>query len=199
MTKRIMITFAMVILMTAGALAETWTIDNTHSSVGFSVRHMVVSKTRGTFGKFAGTAEFDAKSLEGGSVNLTIETATIDTDDESRDGHLQTADFFDVEKFPTITFTSKKIIVGEGEAFQLIGDMTMKGITHEVTFDCTYYGTSTDDKGNVRAGFSAETTVDRREFDFEPSGVLAAGGFAIGNDVVITLELELMKNKSEEE
>ena len=187
----------MLLLAFAGlAKAETWNIDLPHSSVGFSVRHMVVTKTHGKFNDFTGLINFDGKNPEKGSVELTVQIASIDTDNKKRDDHLRSADFFDVEKFPTMTFKSKKVIKGEGNKFKLIGDLTIKGITKEITFDCEFNGIVSDPMGNTRAGFSAHAKINRQDFKITWSKSLDAGGLVVGNQVTINLEIEVIKAKS---
>lgn len=196
MFKKMIFSVLALALIATAAQAGDWTIDKSHSSVNFEVRHLVVSKTRGSFGDFEGTAKFEEGKLADGSATVTVQMASVDTDSEDRDNHLRNADFFDVEKHPTMSFTSTKVIPGDGDKFKLVGNLTIKDVTKEVTFDCEYYGTVNDPWGNTRAGFSAETTIDRQDFNVEYNSVLDTGGLAVGNDVKITLELELVKAKA---
>ena len=193
-----MVRKAIMVLALAGAfatqaIAANWDIDGAHSSVNFSVSHLVISKTRGVFDDFNGTIAFDGKDVAGGSVTFTIQTASIDTDDEGRDEHLRNADFLDVETFPTMSFASKKVLPGKGKEFRLVGDLTIKGVSKEVTFDCEFAGVATDPWGNTKAGFTAETEIDRQDFDVSWSKSLDGGGLVVGDAVTIELELEANK------
>lgn len=179
--------------------ADVWNIDVTHSSIGFSVRHMVISKAKGEFGDYSGTVNFDGKNLADGSVELTIQMASIDTKSEGRDKHLKSPEFFDVEKFPTMTFKSKKIVPAKDGMFAMVGDLTIKDVTKEVTLDCEFNGSATDPWGNERAGFSASVTIDRQDFNVKFDSSLKDGRLLVGNDVTISLEIELIKAKPEAE
>ncbi len=195
MLKKIFALTLALAVTAAAVQAQTWSIDKAHSSLGFSVRHMVISKTTGQFSDFEGTLNFDGKNLAAGSVTVTAQMASIDTDDGKRDEHLRSADFFDVEKFPTMTFESKRVIPGEGNDFELTGDLTIKGVTKEVTFDGEFHGAMKDPWGNTRAGFSAETTINRQEFGITWNQTLDAGGLLVGNDVDINVEMEFVQQQ----
>ena len=184
---------ALVLMLSVSASAAEWKIDAPHSSVGFSVRHLVVSKTTGHFTAFSGTVSFDGQNVAGGSAEWTIQVASVDTDDQKRDDHLRGADFFDVEKFPAMTFKSTKVIPGEDGSFQLVGDLTIKGMTKEVTFDCEFNGVISDPWGGTRAGFSAGTSINRQDFGISWNKALDTGGLMVGNTVNITMEVELVK------
>lgn len=174
--------------------AEEWKVDKAHSSVGFSVRHLVVSKIRGNFGDFTGMMNFDGKNLEAGSVEFTVQTTSVDTDNEDRDKHLRTDDFFNVEKFPVMVFKSKKIVKGDGDSFKLIGDLTIRDVTREVAFEVEFNGVVTDPWGGTRAGFSAETTINRKDFNIKWNQTLDGGGLVVGEDVKIIVEVEWIKS-----
>ncbi len=194
MVKRGIVASLLIVALAGGVNAATWTIDKVHSSVNFSVRHLVVSKVRGNFTDFDGTVKFDEGKLKDGSVELTVQTASIDTDNADRDDHLRSADFLYVEEHPVMSFKSKKVTDLNGDKFKLIGDLTIRGITKEVVFDCEYYGAVDDPWGNTKAGFSAETTINRQDFDVKWNKTLDAGGFVVGDDVDIAIELELAKS-----
>jgi polyisoprenoid-binding protein YceI len=186
---------ALALMLTAGMTrAATWSFDKAHSSVGFSVRHMVISRTTGKFNDFEGVLEFDGENIASGKVELTVRMASIDTDDEKRDGHLKTGDFFDVEKYPTMTFKSTKISNVKGSSFQLIGTLTIKDVSKEVTFDCEFNGTLNDPWGNTRAGFYAETEINRQDFNVSFSQTLDSGGLIVGDNVTIKLEIEAIQS-----
>jgi len=195
MAKRRALLALSLLLATTMVQAETWNVDKAHSSIGFSVRHLVVSKTTGGFGEFEGSVEFDGQDLAAGSVFLTVQMASVDTDDEKRDEHLRGVDFFNTEKHPTMSLKSKKVIPGKDGSFQLIGDLTIKGITKEVTFDAEFNGIANDPWGSTRAGFSAETTINRQDFGVSWSKALDGGGLIVGNEVKIQIELEVIKAK----
>ena len=187
---RTVLAVALVLGLNSVGKATEWTIDPVHSSAEFKVKHLVISKVKGQFGTFQGTINFDGKDLTSGGAEVTIQTASVDTDNEDRDKHLRSADFFDVENFPTMTFKSTKVTQGEGNTFMLTGDLTIKGVTKSVTFDCVYHG-AVEFMGSRKAGFSAHTTIDRTAFGLTWSRALETGGLVVGNDVEITLELEL--------
>jgi polyisoprenoid-binding protein YceI len=173
---------------------ERWTIDTSHSSVDFVIRHMVVSKTRGTFTDWSGSIELDKEEPSKSTVTAKIVVASIDTRDKKRDGHLISPDFFAVDQSPTMEFTSTRI---EGnataDAFKIIGNLTIKGKTHEVTLDGDYNGLNQDPWGNTRIHYSAKTTIKRGDFDLGWNQVLEAGGVLIGENVTIEIEIEAVK------
>ena len=184
---------AVAMMVAAGSVkAEQWSFDKAHTSVAFSVKHMVVSNVRGEFTDFDGTINFDGKDVSNGSAEMTIKTASVSTNNERRDGHLKSADFFDVEKYPTMTFKSTKVVPGDGNKFQMVGDLTIKDVTKPVTFDCEYLG-SVEAMGATKAGFSAETTINRKDFHINWSKTLDNGGLVAGDDVKISLEIEANK------
>ena len=188
---------AVAFMLGMSAQAADWNLDQVHSAVEFSVRHLAISKIKGKFNEFEAKMVFDGKSVENGSAEFTIQVASIDTENEKRDNHLKSADFFGAEENPTITFKSKKISAVKDGKFQIIGDMTMRGVTKEVTFDCELHGVVQGPGGNTRAGFSAETTINRHDFGVSWSKTLDAGGLIVGNDVKLTLELEFIEAKAE--
>jgi len=168
--------------------AGTWTLDAAHSTVGFTVRHMMVSKVRGKFTDY--TADIvTAEDPHQSTVNATIQMASIDTGDEGRDGHLRTNDFFDIEQFPTMTFASTSI-TGSGPDYELHGDLTIKGVTQPVTFDLEFGGHGKDPWGNVRAGFTVTGSINRKDFGMAYNAVLETGGIMVGEKVNIELDIE---------
>jgi polyisoprenoid-binding protein YceI len=174
--------------------ATTWTFDPTHSQIGFSVRHMMVSKVRGEFTKWTGSLDFDAARPEATKVAVTIDAASIDTHEPQRDGHLRSPDFFDAEKFPTLTFTSTRI-ERDGEHYRVTGDLTIRGVSRPVVLDAEFGGQVTDMQGNTRAGFSAKTSIDRKDYGLVWNMVLEAGGIAVADKIEITLEVEAVKDR----
>jgi polyisoprenoid-binding protein YceI len=173
----------------------TWNIDPAHSAIHFSVRHMVVSKTRGRFAKWGGSLQFDPKELSKGTVNVEIEPASVDTGDAQRDGHLRSADFFDVEKFPKATFKSTKVTENGAGKLTIVGDLTLRGVTKPITLDASYEGTGKDPWGGERVGFSATTTVTRADFGVNFNKALDAGGLLVGEKVELNLEVEAVLAK----
>jgi polyisoprenoid-binding protein YceI len=195
MYKRLFMAVLILSIFSVSAFADTWNLDKTHSTISFSVRHLVISKTKGIFNDFAGTVQFDGKDMGKASVEATIQIASIDTDDEKRDEHLRAADFFDAKKYPTMVFKSKKITPGKGDAFTIIGDLTIKDVTKEVALEGEFYGVTDDLWGNTRAGFSAATKINRQDFNVSFNSALQDGSLVVGNDIKIELEIELIKSK----
>jgi polyisoprenoid-binding protein YceI len=184
----------------AAAQPATWTIDPGHSAAQFTVRHMVVSNVRGEFDGPSGTVAFDPKDIPGTlKVQASIDAKTINTRNPDRDKDLRSSLFFDVDKFPRITFASKRAeAVGPGH-FKVVGDLTMHGVTKEVTLDVE--GPTQEIKdiwGGVRVGATATTKVDRREFGLLYNRVLEAGGAVVGNEVTITIDLEVTRQPAKE-
>lgn len=169
----------------------TWNVDAVHSNVAFTVRHLVVAKTRGRFGTFSGVITIADDPLQS-KVEATVETASIDTGDEGRDNHLRTGDFFEAETHPTMTFVSTSI-TPDGDDYELAGDLTIKGVSKPVTWELEFNGIVTDPWGNTRAGFSAETEVNRKDWGLDYNAVLEAGGVLIGEKVKLSLEIEAVK------
>ncbi len=168
--------------------AGTWTIDPAHSSVGFTVRHMMVSKVRGGFTKFDAkivTAEDPSAS----SVEATVEMASVDTGDATRDEHLRTSDFFDVANHPTMTFRATRI-TGADDEYEVTGDLTIRGVTRPVTFELEVGGVGKDPWGKTRAGFTATTSINRKDWGLAYNAVLEGGGVLIGDKVTIEVDVE---------
>lgn len=178
---------------TATPTLTTWTIDPTHTEAGFAVKHLMISTVRGRFGDVQGHVTFDPADLSTGSAEVTINATSIDTREPQRDTHLRSADFFDVEQFPTLTFKSRRVQGLKGENFQLVGDLTIKGITREVSLDVESHGLQKDPWGGERAGFTAKTAINRKDFGLVWNVALETGGIVVGEDVKITLDLELIK------
>jgi polyisoprenoid-binding protein YceI len=172
---------------------EKWTLDPVHSNVGFWVRHLMISKVHGRFAQFSGSLEFDPANPGASRVEATIDTASIDTKDAGRDGHLKSPDFFDVEKYPNITFKSTAVeAAGEGN-FKVKGDLTLHGVTHPVTLDVEYAGTQAHPQGGTRVGFSAHTAINRKDYGVTFNMALEAGGVALSDKVEIDLDIQGVK------
>jgi polyisoprenoid-binding protein YceI len=174
--------------------AEEYKIDRAHSSVGFAVRHMVVSKVKGEFNEWSGTILYDDKDISKSSVEVTIKTASVDTKDVKRDEHLRSADFFDVEKHPEIIFKSKRIEKSD-DGYVAVGDLTLRGVTKEIQISFEIAGMITDPYGNTRMGLSASTKINRQDFGVSWSKTLDTGGLVVSDDVDIEIEIEAVKAK----
>lgn len=175
---------------------SVWNIDSSHSGIYFSVRHMVVSKVRGRFAKYTGTVHLD-EDLAKSSVDVTIDVASIDTGTADRDTHLRSGDFFDVEKFPSLTFKSTRVERIHDDKFRLAGNLTVRDVTREVILDATYGGRGKDPWGNERAGFEAKTSIDRKDFGLTWNQVLEVGGVLVGDRIELEIEVELVKTGAE--
>src|SRR6188768_771395 len=171
----------------------TWNIDTSHSGIHFSVRHMVIAKVRGAFDRFSGVVELDEANPEASKVSVRIEAASIDTREEKRDAHLRSADFFDVEKYPELTFTSTKIEKLGGDDYRVTGDLTIHGVTKEVVLDAESLGAGKDPWGNDRIAFSAKTAVNRKDFGLTWNQALETGGVLVGEKIEISLDVQAVK------
>jgi len=192
MVKTSAIVAAGVIALFGVSRAEVWKVDPAHSSVGFTVRHLVVTKVNGLFTDFDGEINYDGKDLSRGTVSFTVQAKSISTDNQKRDDHLRSADFFAVDSFPTLTFKSTKIVPGQGDSFKMTGDLAIRGVTKEVTFDCTANGTIAA-FGGTRAGFSATATINRQDFKVSWSKSLDGGGLVVSDEVKLNIEVEAAK------
>lgn len=176
--------------------ADVWNIDTAHSNAGFAVRHMMISNVKGDFSNVKGTVEYDGKNISSIKVDANIDVSSVNTNDKGRDEHLRKADFFDTEKYPKMTFKSKKVkALGKGK-FALTGDLTMKGVTKEVVLNVE--GPSQvikDGRGGTKVGASATTKINRKDFGLSYGGLMDNGGAMIGDEVTISLEIEADKNK----
>jgi polyisoprenoid-binding protein YceI len=189
MKKMYALVFALFVAGTSMA-QSTWTIDKSHSKVGFSVAHMVVSETEGKFNDFEGTVASKTEDFNGAEVSFTAKTASVDTDNESRDGHLKSADFFDAAKYTDVAF--KGNLAKSGNKYTLKGDFTMKGVTKKVEFDVTYGGTIDTGKG-YKAGFKLVGKINRQDYGLTYGGKLSTGELTIGDVVEVIAKIELDK------
>jgi polyisoprenoid-binding protein YceI len=184
----------MSVSTTASNLTGTWAIDRSHSAVEFSVKHMVISNVKGRFRTFSGALVVDEADPARSSVEVEIDAASVDTHDEQRDAHLRSADFFDVERHPTLSFRSTAIRPLGGDRFEVIGDLTIRGSTQPVTLAAELLGQTRDPWGGIRAGFSASASIDRRAYGLTWNSALEVGGVLVGDQVRISLEIELIKS-----
>jgi polyisoprenoid-binding protein YceI len=179
------------LLLSGSVLAQTtWNIDKVHSKIGFSVVHMVVSETEGVFKDYTASVVSKSDDFNGAEVTFSAKVASISTDNERRDGHLKSPDFFDAEKFPEITF--KGNLVKEGSKYKLKGDLTMKGVTKKVEFDVVYGGTVNTGRG-TKAGFKVTGIINRQEYGVSWANKLAGGEMVVSDDVTLVIKVELDK------
>ena len=174
----------------------TWAIDPSHSLVEFAVKHLVITTTKGRFGKVSGTIVLDEANPARSSVRAEIDAASIETHDAQRDQHLRSGDFFDVDNYPTLSFVSTRVEPRGDDRFLVVGDLTIRGITREVELDATFEGTMVDPWGGVRAAFSATTKVNRKDFGLTWNMPLETGGMVVGDEVKIALEIEAVRQEA---
>ena len=169
---------------------QRWNIDTAHSSIHFTVRHMVVAKVRGAFNRWQGSIELDEDDPSASKATARIEVASIDTREPKRDEHLRSADFFEVEKFPAITFESSQVEKRTGQTYRVTGALTIHGVTRPVEIDAELLGTMVDPWGNRRIAFQAETSVRRKDFGLSWNQVLETGGLLVGDQIEISLDVQ---------
>jgi len=172
---------------------QKWSIDGSHSEVGFNVRHLVVSKVRGRFSRFAGEIDLDATDLVRSKVRAKIDATSIDTNDAKRDEHLRSADFFDVATHPEIAFESRRIEAVDRDQYRVVGDLSIRGTTREVVLDVEVGGTVRDPWGNERIAASVKTSLDRRDFGLVWNVALETGGVLVGEKIAIEIEIEAVR------
>jgi polyisoprenoid-binding protein YceI len=174
---------------------QQWAFEPTHCKIGFSVRHFGISETEGFFHKYSGTITNEQEDFSDAQVEFSVEVASIDTQEPTRDGHLRSADFFDAEKFPTLHFKSTGMTVQAPGEYQMTGDLTMRGVTHPVTLAVEFGGIVPKDPfGNTKAGFSVEGKLNRKDWGISWNRALDFGGVAVGETVKIKCNIELIKN-----
>ncbi len=191
-TMKILSTIILALTVTAVSAQTSWTIDKSHSKIGFNVTHMVVSEVEGEFKEYEATVTSTTDDFNGAAVEFTAQVASIDTDSEKRDGHLKSDEFFNAEKFPTITFKGK--LVKEGDKYFLKGNFTMRDVTKVVSFPVKFNGTVDTGRG-MKAGFKVEGKVKRFEYGLKWDSALANGSYVVGDEVEIICKLELNKAK----
>jgi polyisoprenoid-binding protein YceI len=189
---------ALFVLWSLPAAATTWSIDPNHSGAHFSARHMMISKVRGDFSKVAGTVQVDDRDVSKLTVEASIDAATINTRVPGRDEHLRSADFFDVAKFPTIAFVSTEVRNKGGASFDVSGNLTMHGITRPVVLQVELTPEAKDPNGSLRRGAEALTKIKRKDFGLTWNKTLEGGGVLIGDDVEVTIDLELVRKGPKE-
>jgi polyisoprenoid-binding protein YceI len=177
----------------------SWKIDPSHSLIEFSVKHMMITKVRGQFTSFDGAVTVDPTSLPASKVEGSIDVASIDTGEEQRDNHLRSADFFDVENYPQMTFRSTRIEAMGGDEYKVYGDMTIKDVRREVVFEVSNEGQGQDPWGGQRWGISATARLNRKDFGLTWNVALETGGWLVGDEVKITIELQLVQEQPQPE
>jgi polyisoprenoid-binding protein YceI len=171
----------------------TWVIDAAHSNVGFSIKHLMIATVRGSFTQVQGTVTVDESDPTTAEIDITIPTASVTTRDEKRDAHLRSPDFFDAERFPTMTFRSKRVERQSDERLRVIGDLTIRDVTREVALEVELLGRAKDPWGNEKAGFEATTKIKRGDYGLTWNAALETGGVLVGDEVKISIEAELQK------
>ncbi len=194
--KKIKLVALLLLLTFSLTAAQTnWSFDKSHSKIGFSVTHLVITDVEGQFKDFDATIISTADNFENTKIEFSAKVASIDTDNEKRDNHLKADDFFNAEKFPTLSFKSKSFKKGEGKNYKLVGDLTIRDITKEVSLDVKYNGTINDPWGNTKAGFRLSGEINRFDFGLKWGAALETGGLVVGEDVTLNINLELTKQK----
>ncbi|NTU53721.1 MAG: YceI family protein [Chlorobiaceae bacterium] len=189
--------FGLLLLMPLSASAAAWNIDADHSSIGFSIRHLMVSNVRGNFDRFSGTVDLDDRNIIASKVTVTIDPASINTRLPKRDEHLRGPEFFDVTKYPSMSFVSKQWRRDAKGKLKVTADLTMHGVTRTVVLDVAPFSPETADPwGNFRRGTTAKTTINRKDFGLDWSKTMDNGGLMIGEEVEITMEIEMVKAKA---
>ena len=176
---------------------DRWEIDSSHSSLQFSVRHLVIAKVRGSFARWSGTIQVPNGDFSQATVDVTIDASSIDTGVADRDGHLKSPDFFNVAQYPQLGFVGKRVQPRSDAEIDVVGELTLKGVTREVVLRVEQHGQAKDPWGNVRVAFSAKTSIDRKDFGLTYNQVLEAGGVMVGDRVDIDAEIEAVKQVEE--
>ncbi len=172
---------------------ETWNIDASHTLVEFGIRHLMITTVKGRFGGVEGTIKGDMDDLTGAEVDVKIDAASIDTRDEKRDEHLRSADFFEVEKYPHMTYKSTKVTKTGDKTYTIDGELTIRDVTRPVTLEAEFLGKAVDPWGNEKVGFSAKGKLNRKDFGLTWNAPLEAGGVLVGDEVTIQLEVQATK------
>jgi polyisoprenoid-binding protein YceI len=176
----------------------TWQIDPAHSEIGFEVKHLMISKVRGRFGAVTGTLVLDEDDVTKSTVTAEIDAASVDTREAQRDGHLKSADFFEVEKFPKITFRSTRVEKAGSDELKLVGELTIRDVTREVVLEVEDEGREKDPWGGDRAAFSAKGKIDRRDFGLTWNQALETGGVLVSNEIKLVLDVQAVKAQAEQ-
>jgi polyisoprenoid-binding protein YceI len=167
-----------------------WALDTAHSSVDFSVKHMMIAKVKGSFNEFSASIEADPQDLTSATIEFTVDLNSVDTRSTDRDNHLRSADFFDVEKFPTLTFKATKVEKTDEDEYNVTGDLSLHGVTRQETFKVTYEGSGKDPWGNTKVGFNAEGKLNRSDYGLTWNAALETGGVLVGDQIKVSLEIQ---------
>jgi polyisoprenoid-binding protein YceI len=195
-TKAVSLFFIISLFLINPLWAQSkWIVDQSHSKIGFSVTHLVITEVEGRFKGFSGTIESSVPDFTDSIINFTVESASINTENEMRDNHLKSDDFFNSEKYPVLTFKSTSFKKIDGNNYTLEGDMTIRDVTKKVKFDVNYGGTVTDPYGNTKAGFKATSAINRFDYGLKWNALTEAGGAVVSQDVKILLNLEFSLQK----
>jgi polyisoprenoid-binding protein YceI len=196
MVRAALATFSLLTVWPTLAQAEParWNVDPEHSTIEFRVVHMLVSKTTGHFTEYQGFIDMDAEAETVKAIEAAIKTASVNTNHAKRDAHLRNADFFDVEKYPTMTYRMKQY-QKTADGYQAVGELTLHGVTKDITLTGNFNGVAKDPRGNLRAGFNAEGKLNRKDFGMVWSKTLDGGGLVVGDEVLIKLDIECIKTK----
>jgi polyisoprenoid-binding protein YceI len=185
-----------LLLANVALFAQTkWNVDVVHSSVKFTVEHLVISEVEGQFKTFTGSMTSTNPDFTGSTVDFSVDVNSISTDNDMRDTHLKSDDFFNAEKFPKMTFKSTSFKKVSGNKYALTGNLTLRDVTKSVTFDVTYGGSAKDGRGNTKAGFKATAVINRFDYGLKWNALTEAGGMTVGSDVTIALRLEFAQAK----
>lgn len=193
--KKLLSVAAMAFISTALFAQTKWNVDNAHSNVRFNVTHLVISEVEGSFKQFNGNITAANADFADAAINFSVDINSINTDNEMRDKHLKSDDFFNAEKYPSMTFKSTSFKKVSGNKYQLKGNLTIRDVTKPIVFDVTYGGTVKDPWGNIKAGFKATGTVNRFDYNLKWNSVTEAGGAVVGKDVTIDLKFEFAQAK----
>jgi polyisoprenoid-binding protein YceI len=172
---------------------QKWAVDAVHSSIDFTIKHLVIAKVKGNFQSFEAMIEADPEDLTTADIEFTVDIASIDTRNADRDNHLKSADFFDIENYPKLTFKSTEIKKTDDGEYEVTGDLSLHGVTRPETFKITYEGTAKDPWGNEKVGFSGTGTINREDYGLTYNAALETGGVLIGSKVNVTIEIEAQK------
>lgn len=195
MKKLVLKTLTVLALMSGSAFAQKWNLDKSHSKVTFSVTHMMISETEGKFKIYDGSVTSSKEDFTDAQIEFSIDVNSIDTDDEARDKHLKSDDFFNAEKFPTMKFKGKQLKKVSGKNYKLIGDLTIRDVTKPVEMDVVFGGIQKDPWGNTKAGFKVKGAINRKEYGLKWNAALETGGVVVSEEVNIECHIELAKQK----
>lgn len=193
----IILYFLLFAVLTVSAQTN-WSFDKAHSKIGFTVSHMVITDVDGKFNEYEGTVVTEGEDFEGAQVNFTIEANSINTDNERRDNHLRSDDFFAADEYPQITFTGKSMKKISENKYELVGDLTIRGTTKEIKLDVTHNGTVQDPRGNTKAGFKLAGSLDRFEYGLKWNTAIETGGLVVGKTVYLNIDIQLKKEVTTE-